>query len=499
GGLRYQAGTMPTSFGFTGLRSDPSGLVVTDSRFYDPVAGQFTSADDALPSGGAILGGLNRYAYVTGNPETLTDATGHWPDILDHAIKTVTNVVQAVAPAVAHVVQAAAPVVGAVLDGALGISDMVNDVKTLFNPNASWQDKFGSIVNLGFNAFMDATTVIGVGEGLKAAYVGVKAGLEIGAKFAGKEAVEMGEREAAELAAKEGGELGEKGAGDALEDVCKVGNSFEYTTPVATPAGQQAIGTLKVGDKVLALDAATGKTKVETVQHVFINHDDNLLDVTLAADTKTQTKPQDVTASAQKQQDAALASHGSQAPPTQEVLHTTTEHPFLTAELGWVNAQDLKAGEHVRRADGSLGVVVGTKVVAGEAVRYNLTVEEDHTYFVGVGRWVVHNCGRGFDRTIEDTKDLDPNLPDTLTKNPDPVQAGRSGAKTPKTGIPNSYSITTGGEHAIVYDQYGERIYDISSKRVKMTVFSMGPDGTKYWREIKLAGSVPSEWLRLLS
>ncbi|MBA3824986.1 MAG: transposase [Ktedonobacterales bacterium] len=33
GGLRYQAGTMPTSFGFTGLRSDPSGFVLLPRRW----------------------------------------------------------------------------------------------------------------------------------------------------------------------------------------------------------------------------------------------------------------------------------------------------------------------------------------------------------------------------------------------------------------------------------------------------------------------------------
>jgi hypothetical protein len=94
---------------------------------------------------------------------------------------------------------------------------------------------------------------------------------------------------------------------------------------------------------VLAYDGPSGKVKSEPVQHVFINHDTNLLDVTLAAVPAAQQGNHAST----KQQGAALASHGSQAPPP-EVLHTTTEHPFLTAELGWVNAQDLQPGEHVR-------------------------------------------------------------------------------------------------------------------------------------------------------
>ncbi len=70
GGVRYSTGTMPTSFNFTGQRSDPSGLLYDASRYYDSSIGQFISAD-------AVEGG-DRYAYVSGNPETLTDPTGQY-------------------------------------------------------------------------------------------------------------------------------------------------------------------------------------------------------------------------------------------------------------------------------------------------------------------------------------------------------------------------------------------------------------------------------------
>jgi YD repeat-containing protein len=49
GGVRYSAGTMPTSYGFTGQRQDPaSGLDYYGARYYDPVLGQFTSPDTLL-------------------------------------------------------------------------------------------------------------------------------------------------------------------------------------------------------------------------------------------------------------------------------------------------------------------------------------------------------------------------------------------------------------------------------------------------------------------
>ena len=71
GSARYSNGTLPTRYGFTEQRGDLStGLDYYNARYYDPVLGQFTSAD-------SVLDGLNRYAYVGDNPETLTDPTGH--------------------------------------------------------------------------------------------------------------------------------------------------------------------------------------------------------------------------------------------------------------------------------------------------------------------------------------------------------------------------------------------------------------------------------------
>lgn len=47
------SGTMPTSKGYTGQRADAAtGLDYYGVRYYDPVLGQFTSADDVLPGDG---------------------------------------------------------------------------------------------------------------------------------------------------------------------------------------------------------------------------------------------------------------------------------------------------------------------------------------------------------------------------------------------------------------------------------------------------------------
>lgn len=70
GTTRYSSGTMPTAKGFTGQYGDAaSGLDYYNARYYDPLAGQFASADDVL--------GPNRFGYVADNPETYNDPTGH--------------------------------------------------------------------------------------------------------------------------------------------------------------------------------------------------------------------------------------------------------------------------------------------------------------------------------------------------------------------------------------------------------------------------------------
>jgi RHS repeat-associated protein len=74
GASRYSSGTMPTDRGFTGQHADAvTGLDYYNARYFDPTVGQFTSAD-------TVFDGLNGYAYVGGNPETMTDPSGHRVD-----------------------------------------------------------------------------------------------------------------------------------------------------------------------------------------------------------------------------------------------------------------------------------------------------------------------------------------------------------------------------------------------------------------------------------
>ena len=65
---------MGTDKGYTGQFQDAvSGFDYYNARYYDPVMGQFLSAD--MKQGNEQ--GFDPYTYVAGNPETATDSTGH--------------------------------------------------------------------------------------------------------------------------------------------------------------------------------------------------------------------------------------------------------------------------------------------------------------------------------------------------------------------------------------------------------------------------------------
>lgn len=243
---------------------------------------------------------------------------------------------------------------------------------------------------------------------------------------------------------------------------------------MTTAHGKQAIGTMHVGEKVLAYNPKTHKTELEPVEHVWIHTDNDLVDLKITTTTH--------------------APHSTVGKQSSEIVHTNQKHPFYTLEHGFLPVRDLKLGMHVLRADGQIGVITGWKMVPGIKVMYNLEVAHDHTFTVGTGQWVVHNsCGS----SITNTSQLDPNQPSQLTYGGTISSGGRSGGNRPLYGTPDSYVQTSGG-HALVYDSQGRLLYDIDTNRVKMTTWDQAPNGKVFPRDVKLTGTVPPEWLSLL-
>ena len=376
GNARDYQGTINTAKGFTGQYNDNlTGLDYYNARYYDPAVGVFLSADTAQGN----LQGMNPYAYVNGNPETHGDPTGQYmgtsiplsqkggaigyiipgADLITTVINnqyigSITAADGQSTPTTSSLdmrtqtLESGADPYNPNTDAqnspwakfarVIGLPDLQ---QTWSNPNATWLDKLGAIGNfLGTNAnnlFQFAMILGGGPEG-------------------------EGEAAAAETE-------------NALADGLKVcgGLSFATTTPVATARGEQTIGTMQVGEKVWAYNPKTHHMELEPVQHVWINHDNDLVDLTLTTITPT--------------------GHGKAATKTSETIHTNKKHPFLTEEKGFLPVGQITLGMHMLRADGTYGVVTGWKVVPGTKTMYNLEVAQDHTFTVGSGQWVVHNCG----------------------------------------------------------------------------------------------------------
>lgn len=65
---------------------------------------------------------------------------------------------------------------------------------------------------------------------------------------------------------------------------------------------------------------------------------------------------------------------------------------FLGSIILWLGAE-------VRSANGWYGTVQEIQFILHPQPMYDLTVAEAHTFFVGDGQWLVHNCGNAFPKT----------------------------------------------------------------------------------------------------
>jgi len=75
GTLRVGGG-LPTDLGFTGQRTDGTGLLFYQARYYSPGLGRFISADTIIPEPDNPQS-FNRYSYCSSNPLKYIDPSGH--------------------------------------------------------------------------------------------------------------------------------------------------------------------------------------------------------------------------------------------------------------------------------------------------------------------------------------------------------------------------------------------------------------------------------------
>ena len=122
----------------------------------------------------------------------------------------------------------------------------------------------------------------------------------------------------------------------------------------------RAIEQLKVGDKVLARDEATGKTEAKTIKRLF-----------------------------KRQVEATLVLSFSNG----DKIECTKEHPFYVEHKGFTPAGELGIGTSIVTRAGPSVKLEQVEVNSQPATVYNFEVEDFHSYFVGnSGLWVHNTC-----------------------------------------------------------------------------------------------------------
>ncbi len=424
GSPNYSWGTMPTDHNYTGQRLDSqSGLLYYGARWYDPLADQFTSADSVQgdPSG------MDPYGYVGRNPETDVDPTGQRiADICDedpeacdtnansrenegtigpyHAPTNGLPPDEGSIPASAVVVPEVTVALG---DTTFTLDEGTNMItEETIGPNG--EPEFTTITpnDPNYLATMDEIEALQDGgfpdEGANTTAQGLS---DESGSASPQTTNDNGNSSTNASENSSSSSSSTSSSSESNASSCGDGLSFAYNTPVATVKGEQAIGTLKVGEKVWAYNPQTKKMELEVIQKVWLNHDNDLVNVTLVATVKD-----------------------AQGKTTQkkEVIHTNEKHPFLTKEKGFIPVSQLKPEMHVQEADGNYGVVAKLVLAPGAQWMYNLTVAQDHTYAVGLGQWIVHNINCINDASKEQKRFVQPTIDRVNAGIPDPHPNDRS-------------------------------------------------------------------------
>jgi RHS repeat-associated protein len=295
-------------------------VILMGVRLYSPALGRFLQTDPE-PGGNATA-----YDYCAGDPVNCTDLDGKWGW---GSIKKALGVVAKVAS------------YASMIPGPIGtIAGVVSAVAYVATGN--WKEAAWAIAGA-------AAAVVGAGAAVKGARLAV-------------------------AAVKSSGKLGKLGsvaakAGRAVKSAvtrtrC---NSFDADTPVLMADGRyRPIADVAVGDKVIAVDPATGQRTAQPVLAVFTGQGSkHLVEIDLDRDDT-------------------------------DVLTATADHPIWVVGQGWTAAKDLRAGQRVLTAHGreaEVDSVVDAGWVA-DATVYNLNVGNRHTFVVAVDglSMVVHNA-----------------------------------------------------------------------------------------------------------
>ncbi len=340
-GDRYYTGHKHNNLGGG---ADDLGLIYMNARYYLPGVGRFASADTIVPNA-ANPQSYNRYSYAYNNPIKLFDPTGH-------VVEDAHN--------------------GSSCNERNGdICDPSADYGTTYPPG---HEKEGEWIPRPIEPDPVAKIIItvvsfvpGIGEVIDVVDItlAVKNGnydeAAIIAALAALPGASRAYREGGSVALRGIRGIGDEAAGPLRRTVNSaldcLFNSFTADMLVMTSRGLVPIGDIEEGEYVYAYDEIDDVFNYHPVTKVWAHTGSEIVNISIEGETIT----------------------------------ATLGHPFYSQD-GWVMAGELSVGSQLFQADGSWGIVEQLNYGSTDESVYNLTVQEAHTFFVGKGEWLVHNC-----------------------------------------------------------------------------------------------------------
>lgn len=405
---------------FAGAYLDPTtgeGNYAMRARNYDPGTGRFSSVDPA----GAQPTGSSPYAYAGNNPLVYTDPTGErelegptgggtsesptgadttsnpndpGAEVEGPSAEDVAKAQQLESKSMLDVILEAG---GQILMEFLGITDLMNCLDgdlgacVMLIVGALPWGKIFKAAKIGEAVYKAGKAVMAFSGELKwakqilsgakkakqaaeaAKAAAAKAAREAAAKAAKakaaaaakikKMAEEAKARARAQAAKKKADTTGKGDSGS-----CPT-NSFLPGTLVLLPDGtRRPIEDLEPGDEVLAAGEKTGVRSGSRLvtAHITGSGEKTLVSLTIRDDDGDKQK-----------------------------VVATDGHPFWNpVKSTWVDAIDLRSGDWLKTSSGTWAQVADVEVEHKRTVVHNVTVDRDHTYYVGAGdaAVLVHNC-----------------------------------------------------------------------------------------------------------
>ncbi|GAA2341240.1 hypothetical protein GCM10010170_024560 [Dactylosporangium salmoneum] len=377
----------PSDRGFLNGTQDSTGLTHLGAREYEPTTGRFISVDPLLDVTDPLA--IGGYGYSDNNPVTKSDPTGLYTDSIAGPIVSMINVVKAIARAAINTLKRVAASKGGIAKAASRLLYNATNMaaKAAKTAVTATSDAAVGVAKAGVNLLKSvAADPLGtvdrlLGGGTNSSFAEINR-TDLAAADAAKARAESAKSEAlveqdrgtAGLGAKETTSDGSKprtqpvsagGSEASQEDECE--HSFDPDTAILLADGRtRAIKDVQVNDTVLAVDH-NGVAEPKPVVALHVNIDVEMANVEV--------------------EDSA--GHAA-------VLQTTDNHPFWSDSRNtWIEAKDLLPSERLRSTGGDDPVRVRSVAHhSGPREMRDLTVADDHTYFVLAGSTpvLVHNC-----------------------------------------------------------------------------------------------------------